>query len=154
MDMRITMENPLTTTAPENDIAMPKFAFYADRRKKERYKLQNAVFLLTRPFVVKTAIIMDISMGGLSYRCARTERLPRGKFTVDLLTADLNHCFRLENLPVESIGDPVPVSIRIDASSGERWLSMFDCRLQFRKLLPYQRERLKFLIRNYSLSVE
>jgi hypothetical protein len=153
MDTRLIMENPLTTTQLENDTAMRDFPLYADRREKGRYTLQNAVFLLTRPFVVKTATIRNISMGGLSYRCARSEHPPRGIFTVDLLTADLNHCFRLESLPVESVGDPVPVSIRIDSASGKRSLLMFDCRLQFREMLPYQRERLKFLIRNYALAV-
>jgi len=147
------MENPLTTTQSENDIAMRDLPLYADRRKEERYTLQNAVFLLTRPFVVKTATIRNISMGGLSYRCTRSECPPCGIFTVDLLTADLNHCFRLENLPVESVGDPAPVSIRIDSGSGKRSLLMFDCRLRFREMLPYQRERLKFLIRNYALAV-
>ena len=147
------MENPQTTTQMENDITMPDFPLHADRRKEKRYTLQNAVFLLTRPFVVKTATIRTISMGGLSYRCARSEHPPSGTFTVDLLTADLNHCFRLENLPVESIGDPVPVSVPIDSGSGKRSLLMLDCRLRFREMLPYQRERLKFLIRNYALAV-
>ena len=146
------MENPLTTTQLENDSTMQEFPLYADSRKEQRYTLQNAVFLLTRPFVVKTATIRNISMGGISYRCARSEHPPCGAFTVDLLTADLNHCFRLENLPVESIDDPVPVSIRIDSGSGKRSLLMLDCRLRFREMLPYQRERLKFLIRNYALA--
>ena len=146
------MENQSITAQPENDIAMPDFAFRADRRKQERYRLHNAVFLLTRPSVVKTATIRDISMGGLTYRCARTENPPSGDFTVDLVTADLNHCFRLENLPVASIGDPLPVCIRINAPAGVRSLLMMDCRLRFRQLLPYQRERLKFLIRNYALA--
>ena len=146
------MENQPTTAQPENNIAMPDSTFPADRRKQERYRLQNAVFMLTRPFVVKTATIRDISMGGLTYRCARTENPPRGDFTIDLVTADLNHCFRLENLPVASIGDPLPVCIRINAPRGIRSLRMLDCRLRFRGLLPYQRERLKFLIRNYALA--
>lgn len=146
------MENPLTTTQLENDSIMRDFPLYADSRKKRRYTLQNAVFLLTRPFVVKTATIRNISMGGLSYRCARSEHPPCGSFTVDLLTADLNHCFRLENLPVESIGDPVPVNVPIGSGSDKRSLRMLDCRLRFREMLPYQRDRLKFLIRNYALA--
>ncbi len=147
------MENQLITTLPQNDIAMPDFALFTERRKDERYRLQNAVFLLTRPSVIKTATIRNISMGGLTYRCARSENPPSGDFSIDLLTADLNHCFRLENLPVTSAGEPVPVSIRTNAPTGQRSLLLLDCRLRFRHLLPYQRERLKFLIRNYALDL-
>lgn len=146
------MENQPLETQPESVTAMPEFASHTEHRKHDRFKLQNAVFLLTRPFVVKTATIKDISLGGLSYRCARSERHPCGIFLVDLLTADLNHCFRLENLPVRSIGDPVPVSIQIDTASQKKSLLMTDCRLRFHDLRPYQRERLKFLIRNYALT--
>ncbi len=147
------MEEQPITAQPQthDDIAMTSFAFFTDRRKNKRYRLQNAVFLLTRPSVVKTATIRNISMGGLTYRCARSENPPRGDFSIDLLTADLNHCFRLENLPVTSVGEPVPVCVRINAAAGPRSLLLLDCRLRFRHLLAYQRERLKFLIRNYAL---
>lgn len=145
------MENRLIQTQPESNKTMPESACYMERRKHDRFKLQNAVFLLTRPFVVKTATIKDISLGGLSYRCARSERHPCEILLVNLLTADLNHCFRLENLPVQSIGEPFPISIQINTLFQKKSLLMTDCRLQFHDLRPYQRERLKFLIRNYAL---
>ena len=145
------MENQGIQTQSENIASRPYFTQHMERRKYERFKLQNAVFLFTKPHIVKTAIIKNISLGGLSYRCAQSERHPCRSFLVDLLTADLNHCLRLEKLPVQRIGEPATVCIQIEGYSQKKSLFMTDCRLRFQDLRPYQRKRLKFLIRNYTL---
>jgi len=130
--------------------------YLKERRGHQRFKLQSTVFLFTRPLVVKTAIIKDISLGGLAYCCASFEQPPAGAFQVDLLAAEIDQYLRLEGLYVQTIDDPVQVRFSahtaFHASRQEKSFLMMDCRLFFQNLASHQRQGLKFVIRNYTRS--
>ena len=122
----------------------------ADRRHHHRFRLQNGVFILTQPAIIKTIVIKDISLGGLAYWHAAGERQRGPVLSVNLLAADQTFIFQIEHLLVRTIGGGRPMRQQPPQPSTHKPPNLVERRLQFQHLHPRQRQRLNFLLRNYA----
>lgn len=105
-----------------------------ERRKDKRFQLQVDIFaLLNRPFW-QTAEIIDISMGGLSFRYIGWT--PKGSFMLDILCVDDD--FYLGNVPFKIVTE-LKISKEIRRHG-----------VQFGWLTNKQSSQLKFLIQTHT----
>jgi len=108
----------------------------ADRRKHKRFQLRVSAFaLLNRPFF-HMGEIMDISMGGLSFRHDAEEELPKGSLVLAILCVDDG--FNLGKVPSKTASD-------CKAGDQERRRGV-----QFGRLTNKQLSQLKFFIRTHT----
>ena len=73
------------------------------RRKHERYKAKDDVFVRTKGSVVKIGKFLDVSKGGLSFHYVDVGSRPKNSFDLDIIVR--NNGFHLENLSLRTITD-------------------------------------------------
>ena len=114
-----------------------------ERRKNERYQVNDDAFAIINPEPVKLVPILDIAMDGIGVYVNNEERWLKAATKIEIMVADCS--FYMENIPFESIDDskmfPADASNLLD---GRR------CSLKFGKLTPSQKSELKYFIRNYT----
>jgi Tfp pilus assembly protein PilZ len=108
----------------------------SERRRHKRFRLTVSAFaLLNKPFSEMGEII-DISMGGLSFRYTPASEIPKGPLTLDILCVDDG--FHLAKVPVKTVAESI--------LSGE----VRRRGVQFARLTNRQLSQMRFFIRTYA----
>lgn len=107
-----------------------------ERRRHKRFKLKVSAFaLLNRPFS-EMGEIVDISMGGLSFRYTSDRALPKGSLALDILCVDDG--FHVAKVPVSTVAE--------SAVSGE----VRRRGVQFDQLTNRQLSQVRYFMRAYA----
>lgn len=135
-----TMEKPEVPT--EIKAYLPPTRLPLDRRKRERYRVKEGVLLSPVTKDRKYWKMLDVSMGGASFRYIPPEDL-NGFSEIDIATQDLE--FAVDGIPFRVISDcELP---DCTASSFE----LRRCGVEFGVLTNHQESRLAEFIRQYTL---
>jgi hypothetical protein len=123
---------------------LPPTRLPLDRRKRERYRVKEGVLLSPVTKDRKYWKMLDVSMGGASFRYIPPLDL-NGFSKIDIATQDLD--FSVNGIPFSVISDcELPDS---SASSFE----LRRCGVEFGVLTDHQESRLAELIRQYTLCI-
>jgi hypothetical protein len=114
-----------------------------ERRKHRRFQIRQGTYVALVPPYGKVGPVIDISMGGLSFRYVDGKETTNGSY-INILLTEAN--FYLENVPVKTILD-----CEIPDKSASSAIAMRRCGLQFGGLTHNQASQLKFFIENYSI---
>ena len=113
-----------------------------DRRKRERYRVKEGVLLSPVTRERKYWQMLDVSMGGASFRYIPPENL-NGFSEIDIATQDLE--FDVEGIPFRVISDcELP-------DCNPSFFELRRCGVEFGALTNHQESRLAELIRQYTL---
>jgi len=115
-----------------------------ERRKHRRFQIRQGTYVALVPPYGKVGPVIDISMGGLSFRYVDGKETTNGSY-INILLTEAN--FYLENVPVKTILD-----CEIPDKSASSAIAMRRGGLQFGGLTHNQASQLKFFIENYSIS--
>ena len=134
------MERP---EAPKNSKPLlPPTRLPLERRKRERYRVGQGVLLSPVTRDRKYWKMLDVSMGGASFRYIPPEDL-NGFSEIDIATQDLE--FAVEGIPFRVISDcELP-----DCTAS--FFELRRCGVEFGVLTNHQESRLAELIRQYTL---
>ena len=134
------MEKPEVPT--DVKACLPPTRLPLDRRKRERYRVKEGVLLSPVTTDRKYWKMLDVSIGGASFRYTPPEDLNRFS-EIDIATQDLN--FAVDGIPFRVISDcELPDS---SPSSFE----LRRCSVEFGVLTDHQESLLAELIRQYTL---
>ena len=115
-----------------------------ERRKHERFGVQEDAYAMITPLSHKKGEIIDISKGGVALRYIPDEKQPRLSTEIDLFLhiflEDISFC--LLRLPIKTISD---TPIEDDASPG---VARRRC-VQFHALSQMQTSELEFFMQNH-----
>jgi hypothetical protein len=114
-----------------------------ERRKHRRFQIRQGTYVALVPPYGKVGPVIDISMGGLSFRYVDGKETTNGSY-INILLTEAN--FYLENVAVKTILD-----CEIPDKSASSAIAMRRCGLQFGGLTHNQASQLKFFIENYSI---
>lgn len=116
----------------------------AERRKYERFEVQEGAFAALKGPVSKLGQIMDISRGGLAFRYIDTGgRLDR---SFDLDISLIKNDFHLKEVPCKNISDSEIISEFCFSSIPMRRLGV-----QFTELTHNQTSQLEYFIQNHTM---
>jgi Tfp pilus assembly protein PilZ len=108
----------------------------SEKRRHKRFQLKVSAFaLLNKPFSEMGEII-DISMGGLSFRYTSDRALPKGSLALDILCVDDG--FHVAKVPVNTVAESV-VSGEVRRRG-----------VQFDRLTSRQLSQVRYFIRTYA----
>jgi Tfp pilus assembly protein PilZ len=108
----------------------------SEQRRHKRFQLKVSAFaLLNSPFS-EMGEIMDISMGGLSFRYTSDRALPKGSLALDILCVDDG--FQVAKVPVSTVAESV-VSGEVRRRG-----------VQFDRLTNMQLSQVRYFIRTYA----
>jgi hypothetical protein len=113
-----------------------------DRRKRERYRVKEGVLLSPVTRERKYWQMLDVSIGGASFRYIPPENL-NGFSEIDIATQDLE--FAVEGIPFRVISD----CELLDCTPS--FFELRRCGVEFGALTNHQESRLAELIRQYTL---
>ncbi len=117
-----------------------------ERRKHERYEVQEDAFAMVTPLSDKKGEIVDISHGGLALQYAPGEEDPKVSVEIDLFLhiflKDISFC--LLRVPIETVSD---VELECEESSA----SLRRRSVQFGAMSQSQRSELEFFIQNHAV---
>jgi Tfp pilus assembly protein PilZ len=109
----------------------------SEKRRHKRFQLKVSAFaLLNRPFSEMGEII-DISMGGLSFRYTSDRALPKGSLALDILCVDDG--FHVAKVPVNTVAESV-VSGEVRRRG-----------VQFDRLTNMQLSQVRYFIQTYAV---
>ena len=74
---------------------------FKERRRHERYKVQNRSTVLTYPTLNLSDSVLDVSVAGLSFTYIGWEKWPQEEIKVDILDRE----YFFENIPAHVISD-------------------------------------------------
>ena len=114
-----------------------------ERRKHKRFRTLQDSYVAVRPAYLKLGRVIDIGLGGLTFRYMAEEHPPDLSSQLDIFLASQD--FYLDNVPFETISDSQAGAISFSS------VSMRDCSVQFRELTAYQSGRLKYFIENHTI---
>jgi len=114
-----------------------------ERRKYERFQVNSNTYVALGPPYGKVGPVIDISLGGLSFRYVDGKETTNESY-IHIFLTEAN--FYLEKVPVKTILD-----FEIPDKSAASVINMRRCGLQFRGLTHDQAFQLKFCIENYSI---
>jgi len=113
-----------------------------ERRKHQRFQVQNRVFVGVGPHFDKVGRIIDVSLGGLAFRYVARGEPPDG-LSLDIFSADVG--FFLRCVPFETVADfEIPNEKPFDL------ITTRQCAVQFGNLTPHQMSQLEYFIQNYT----
>ena len=115
-----------------------------ERRKHNRFKVQEGGFVLLYPYFTVVGQIMDIGSGGLAFRRLASEEWTNGSTTLNILLTDGSFC--MEKVPVKTIWD---FSVPCDFSFGP--VTLRHCGVRFGELTRSQKLDLEYFIRFHTL---
>ena len=117
-----------------------------ERRKHKRFQAPENALVVFRPRAIKVGLIIDISMGGLTFRYTDMDREEPSKESFELDIILLDSDFRLEKVPFKSQRDVeihrVPV--------GPKTMTMRQCTVQFGELTQNQIFQLERFIKDHT----
>ena len=116
-----------------------------ERRKHERFKAgDGALAVLRRSWPHPTTLgqIIDISMGGLAFRCIADEERSDRSSELSIMLADSS--FYLHKLPIKPVSDFETAKMPSGSMTPRRF------RVQFKELTDKQGSQLKYFIRNHT----
>jgi len=109
----------------------------SEKRRHKRFQLKVSAFaLLNRPFSEMGEII-DISMGGLSFRYTSDRALPKGSLALDILCVD--NGFHVAKVPVNTVAESI-VSGEVRRRG-----------VQFDRLTNRQLSQVRYFIQTYAV---
>jgi len=117
-----------------------------ERRKHQRFQVQNGAFVVLTPPDTKVGRIVDISMGGLAFHYVGTEESSRESTQLSIFSGDCS--FYLYRVTCATVSD-----LRAYAT-GLAPLSIRRHSVQFGELTHDHASRLEHFIRNYSTNEE
>jgi hypothetical protein len=112
-----------------------------ERRKHRRFQVYHGTYVAIGPPYDKVGPMIDISMGGLSFRYSHEKGCTNGSYANIFLT-EAN--FHLEGVPVKTILD-----FEVTDESSSSCTRTRRCGLQFGDLTNDQQSQLEFFIQNY-----
>jgi hypothetical protein len=116
------------------------------RRRHERYKAKNNVFVEIKDSVVKMGQVLDISKGGLAFHYLDFGRQPKKSFEIDILVK--NNGFHLGNVQFKGITD-----LKADKEYALSYMPIRRLGGQFNKLSQNQMYQIENLIMHHTLDV-
>jgi hypothetical protein len=123
--------------------AMTKTKQQVERRKHKRFQAWNGAFVALGPYSLKLGQIVNMSMGGLTFRYFGS-RKPSKMKTESKIFIDNGFC--LDDVPLETVSD-------CEAKRGPfASLVMRQSRVQFGKLTQDQRSQIEYFIHNHTAS--
>ena len=114
-----------------------------ERRKNERYQVNDDAFAIINPEPVKLVPILDIAMDGIGVYVNNEDKSLDNATKIEIMVADCS--FYMENIPFQSIDDS-----KVFPAGASNLLNGRRCSLKFGKLTPSQKSELKYFIRNYT----
>jgi hypothetical protein len=114
-----------------------------EHRKHKRFQIRQGTYVALAPPYGKVGPVIDISMGGLSFRYVDGKETTNGSY-INIFLTEAN--FYLEKVSVKTILD-----FKIPDKSASSSITMRRCGLQFRGLTHNQASQLKFFVENYSI---
>ncbi len=112
-----------------------------ERRKHRRFQVYHGTYVAIGPPYGKVGQLIDISMGGLSFRYVHEKEQTNGSY-VNIFLTEAN--FHLEKVPIKTILDFELTDESPSSSTKTR-----RCGLQFHDLTHDQASQLEFFIQNY-----
>jgi hypothetical protein len=113
-----------------------------ERRKFKRFQMPTSAFAGLGPYFGKVGRVVDLSMGGLSFRYMGAEE-PDDSTYLDVFSS--NDDFYLGKVSLETIWD-APLIPDVSSAATLRRRGVW-----FRKLTSRQRSQLEHLIENYAI---
>lgn len=114
------------------------------RRKHERYKTKDFVFVEIKDSAVTIGQVLDISKGGLSFQYLDIARVPKKSFEIDIYVK--NNGFHMDNVLFKSITD-----LKVYKEYFLSYMRMRRRGGQFNELSQTQIYQIENLITNYTL---
>ena len=114
----------------------------AEQRENKRFQVPKGALAVLRPDYIKVGQIINISVGGLEFRCSGSEG-PSNASELDIFLA--GRAFYLYKVPFQTVWDFV--TNEMPSSS----INMKVCGLQFGDLTPHQISQLEYFIQAYAL---
>lgn len=114
----------------------------AEQRENKRFQVPRDAFAALRPDYIKVGQIINISMGGLGFRCLGSEG-PSIVSELDIFLA--GRTFYLYKVPFQTVWDFVTNEMPYSS------LNMKVCGLKFGDLTPHQISQLEYFIQDYAL---
>jgi len=125
---------------------------FVERRKKNRFKVKEGAlvqfykpprFKLGKPRVIKSAPIIDISVGGLRFEYIARNMWPHNFDS--LVISKASDKTRIDNVPFKAVSD-FPISTLPNSTT------LRSCGVKFMGLSPNQKSYLDSFIRDYTIS--
>ena len=124
---------------------MTKDKELVERRKNKRFQAKDGALAVLKPpwpNSIRLGQIIDISMGGLSFRCIAGEDRFNGSSELSVIFA--NHGFYLHKLPIKSISDLETARMPFGSMTPRRRS------VQFEELRDDQVSQLEYFIQNHT----
>jgi hypothetical protein len=115
-----------------------------ERRKHQRFQVQDGAFAVFTPGFCNWSQIIDISMGGLAFFYTGVEQLPNASFDLGISLANVG--FYLGKLPFKVVSD---LEIANKVANGFRTTRR--CGVEFGKLTLNQISQLEYFIGKYTI---
>jgi hypothetical protein len=116
-----------------------------ERRKHQRFQVQDGAFAVLTPDFCNWSQIIDISRGGLAFCYTGLEQLPNASFALGISLADFG--FYLGKVPFKAIWD-----FEIANEDACSFTTIRRCGVEFGKLTPSQLFQLEYFIEDYALA--
>ncbi len=113
-----------------------------DRRKHQRFSVEDGALAVLKPFPIKLGRILDISKGGLEIRYFEDEEWPNSFSAISIMMATEKVC--LDDIPIRTIEDD-EIDVAYIGSIEKRRRTM-----QFGELTDEQQQQLELFIRNHT----
>jgi hypothetical protein len=115
-----------------------------ERRESTRFQVQQGAFVALGPEYEKVGQIIDMSMGGLSFRYMAEYDVSTEAAELDIFMND--NGFYLKSVPFDTVSDcEPPENIPFSSIATRR------CSVQFRELSPGQKSRLEAFIQHVAV---
>ena len=116
------------------------------RRKRERYKAKEGIFVEIKDSVVKMGQILDVSKGGLAFHYIDIGKRPKKSFELEILVK--NNGFHLEDLQLKTITD-----LAADSEFSFSYIPLRRRGGQFNNLSQHQIFKLEYFIMHHTLGI-
>ena len=116
-----------------------------ERRKHKRFQVEDGALAVLKPpwpHSIRLGQIIDISMGGLAFRCIAGEDRFNGSSELSVIFA--NHAFYLHKLPIKTISDLETARMPFGSMTPRRRS------VQFGKLRDEQVSQLRYFIQKHT----
>jgi len=110
-----------------------------ERRKHQRYQVQEDAFVVLKPEYKKLGHIIDVSMDGLAFRYVDEKQSSDKSSELEIFFAD--NRFHLDKVPCKTISDFVTNPL----------IGFRRCSVRFRDLTDSHRSQLEDFIQNHTL---
>ena len=116
-----------------------------ERRKHNRFKVQDGGFVSLYPYFAVVGQIMDIGSGGLAFRYVASEERTNGSTSLNILLTNRSFC--MEKVPFKITRDfPIPNEFSFGS------ITMRQCAVQFQDMTGNQKSDLEHFICNHTMA--